>query len=394
MKNTLLFLFYGAAITAAMASGSRVGLKDAFATARGNAFVATANNVSAVYYNPAGLVDLEGHRLGAGVYHVSLSSNYSGAGGQAAMEDDYHTVPQVYYSSTNTDKSWAWGLGVYAPYGLATEWADSSPLRTFALRNEQSLTTYSVVGAHRLSPTLSIGLALNYQRAETDLRRRIGVFGPTDLFRFEGSGDTFGGGVSLLWRPDPKHSFGLNYSHSASIEMDGTTDTVPLISAEPSTARFVFPEIVVVGYSYRPNSKWNLEVNLDWTNWDRLNTVVIQKGSGAVPLPFNWKSGLFYEFGATRYLANGWRVSGGYFFTENSVPDATYTPAVPDSNRHFYSLGLGYETERISVDFAWHYADGGRRKVVGSAPSLIGASADGTYSNSLNAFALSVEWKW
>ena len=49
----------------AFASGTRVGFKDAFATERGNAFVATADNPSAIYYNPAGLIQLDGDRASA-----------------------------------------------------------------------------------------------------------------------------------------------------------------------------------------------------------------------------------------------------------------------------------------------------------------------------------------
>ena len=39
----------------AAANGLRLSDQDAFATARGEAFVATADNPSAIYYNPAGI---------------------------------------------------------------------------------------------------------------------------------------------------------------------------------------------------------------------------------------------------------------------------------------------------------------------------------------------------
>ncbi len=120
----------------------------------------------------------------------------------------------------------------------------------------------------------------------------------------------------------------------------------------------------------------------------------MSKPSGPVALPFNWESGLFYEFGVTRQLPHGFLVSAGWCFTENSTPDATYTPAVPDSDRAFYSLGAGYRGKQFTVDLAWHYGDGGDRRVTGSPPSLIGATADGSYKNSLNAFSLSVGLKF
>ena len=385
-----LAVLLASAPSALLASGTQVGFKDAFAMARGNAFVATADNPSAVYYNPAGLTQLDGAQFATNLYEVAVSSDYSGAGGSASMRDDYQAIPSFYASWKMAGSPVAYGLGVYLPFGLSTDWPDTSPLRTFALRNVQKVVTYNFSGAWQVSPEFSAGLGLTYNHATTDLRRAIGVFGPNDLFRFSGRGDTLGFDLGLLWKPNPENSFGLSYTHQMSIKFKGVTDTIPLIAGEPSDATFEFPEVVLAGWSYRGLPQWNLEVDVDWTNWSRLDTVTIHKASGDTPLPFNWESGFFYEFGATRYFEGGWHASLGYCYTQNSTPDATFTPAVPDSNRSFYSLGVGYKSDRFSADFAWHYGDGGSRHVTGSPPSLIGATADGTYRNSLNAFSLSL----
>lgn len=373
----------------APASGTRVGFKDAFALARGNAFVATADNPSALYYNPAGITQRDGAGFSGNIYSLALSSDYSGTGGTASLNDDYVTVPSFYATWKPSGAPWAYGIGVYAPFGLVTEWPDASPLRTFALKNEQTYLTYNFTGAWQVSPEFSVGVSLTYNKVDTDLRRALGFIAPNDLFRFQGDGHAFGANLGLLWKPNAQHSFGLSYSHHTSVKLKGTTDTIPLATGEPSSARFEFPEVLIVGWSYRPTPQWNIEANLDWTNWDRFDTVTLVKASGDVPLPFNWESGFFYELGATRYFDGGWHASAGLIYTENSTPDATYTPAVPDSDRLFYSLGGGYQSGRFSVDLAWHYADGGTRHVAGSPPSLIGVTADGSYRNSINAFSLS-----
>lgn len=383
-----------AALPAALASGTRVGFKDAFATARGNAFVATADNPSALYYNPAGITQLDGLQLAGNLYRLAVSSDYTGPGGSASMNDDAQSVPSLYFTWKPVESSWAYGFAVYAPFGLSTEWPDASPLRTFALKNEQTYLTYNFSAAWQASPSLSLGGSLTYNRVDTDLNRRIGVFSPTDLFRFEGNGDALGFNLGVLWAANERHSFGLSYSHHTSVTLKGSSVTAPVLPVESAEARFEFPEVLIVGWSFRPTPEWNLEVNLDWTNWNRLNTVTVQKASGATALPFNWESGLFYEFGATRYFPNGWNVSAGYCFTENSTPDATYTPAVPDSDRHFYSAGVGYRSHRFTADLAWQYADGGTRRVTGSPPSLIGATADGSYRNAINAISLSLGYKF
>lgn len=392
----------GLAAGPAPASGTRVGFKDAFAMARGNAFVATADNPSAVYYNPAGLTQLDGARLSASVYAVRLSSDYRGAAGTASLDAGFQTIPQTFFGWHQPGEAWACGFGVYLPFGLSTDWPKGretippSPLRTHATHNEERYVTFNPVFAWQFTPALSIGGGLTYNRLNVDLQRELGITSAlTDLLRFKADGDTFGFNCGLLWKPAPEHAFGLSYQHHTSIKLNGTTDTVPLVpGTEPSSSRFAFPEVVIVGYSYRPTSQWNIEANLDWTNWDRVKTFTIAKPSGPLPLPFNWKSGCFYELGVTRWLGSHWNVSGGWLYTEDSTPDATYTPAVPDSNRAFYSLGAGYTTSRFSAMLAWHEGVSSTRTVSGSPPSLIGATADGTYKNSLRAFALSAEWRF
>lgn len=61
---------------AAFGAGYYLPKQDAFATARGNAFVATADSAAAVHYNPAGLVQRD-HVL-AGPVAVDLSQSTAG----------------------------------------------------------------------------------------------------------------------------------------------------------------------------------------------------------------------------------------------------------------------------------------------------------------------------
>ena len=60
MKNKLGSLALLAALTPATthALGTRIADQDPTATSRGNAFAATADNPSAIYYNPAGITQL------------------------------------------------------------------------------------------------------------------------------------------------------------------------------------------------------------------------------------------------------------------------------------------------------------------------------------------------
>jgi long-chain fatty acid transport protein len=105
------------------AVGFRVPNQDPDAIARGNAFAATADNPSAIYYNPAGITQLEGQQVRVGIYAISTGVEYTSPSGQHASPDSsFQPIPQIYYVNTLKDFPFSFGLGVYVPYGLSIDW--------------------------------------------------------------------------------------------------------------------------------------------------------------------------------------------------------------------------------------------------------------------------------
>jgi long-chain fatty acid transport protein len=109
-----------------------------------------------------------------------------------------------------------------------------------------------------------------------------------------------------------------------------------------------------------------------------------------IPLALDWQSSWLYEFGVTRYFDNGWHVSAGYVYNENSAPDAHYTPFVADLDRHFFSIGTGHKGKVFDFDVAYQFCYGPDRTVTGSMPSAAGQTAAGTYGFISHAVLLTV----
>lgn len=382
------------------------------------AFAATADNPSAIYYNPAGLTQLRGDHLQGGVYGLNLRTTFDApSGASSETVHNWHAVPHLFYAYGAETLPLSFGLGVYAPFGLTTEWPTDSGFRTIATKGRLTYLTLNPVVAWRVLPSLSLaaGLTLNY--ADADLQR--GLIWPAqsfDNFAFKGDGWDAGYNLGLLWQPHKKISFGASFRSPTTVNLNGHTEfrnDVPMPLPDGSTipafpqqefdaeAKFPFPSKTIVGVSYRPNSSWNLEFNADYTDWSRLGTVMVRQESAfppfaghELPLALNWESSWYYEFGATRYLRGGWSVSAGYIFNENSVPDADYTPLVSDLDRHFFSVGSGYHGKQFDFDAAYQFGYGPTRTVRGSAPSGIGQTADGDYEFVSHAVFLTANWRF
>ena len=373
------------------ALGFRIPNQDAEATARGNAYVATADNPSAIYYNSAGITHIKGLNVQFGGHAISVNSHFESSSGaiEADTKSELQLVPQIFCTYAPEDSPFAFGLGIYVPFGLGLEWPDAVPFRDYALEGRLQYTTVNPVVAWQITPTLSIGVGPTINYGLVNLRQGFGGI-PGSNFEFEGDGFAFGGKVGLLWQPHPKWSLGLNYCSPTTVNFDGDSTAVPGAPNKTSTsAEMDFPQFIVGGISFRPTTNWNVEVDIDWTDWDTLNTVTFENTAfGDVPLRLNWESSFLYHLGITRYLQNHYWVSAGYFFSENSTSQTDFTPVVPDTDLHVVSLGVGRKGEHWSWALSGQIITGPERNVDN------GNATDGTYQFSNQAVNFSVAYRF
>jgi long-chain fatty acid transport protein len=411
-------LAWGAVVVPALnasANGFALPDQDAFATARGEAVVATADNPSAVYYNPAGITQLEGHNVRVGAYLLNYHTSFEPPAGRLNSgktyyeEDNFAAIPRFFYTYSPTDFPLSFGLGVYSPFGGRMQWPASTGFYSVASSGELTYITINPVVAWKISPSFSIaaGPMVNY----VDMNMSQGLlFSPTpfaNYFRFTGDGCSAGANVGLLWHPVEEFSFGLTYRSPATVKLDGNTELAfPGISNTqvPANMELTFPMSVTGGVSWRPTPKWNVEFDACYTDWSSFDSTTIRQSNP--PAPFHedvsvlldWQKSWMYSVGVTRYFESGWNVSAGFCFNQNSVPNKYYTPLAADMDRYFFSAGTGWKGRHLSFDVAYQFGYGPDHAVDGSSPSSIPArnftrqNADGTYSFYSNAISVSLGW--
>ena len=417
VSGVLAVLFAFVSALSVSANGFSLGDQDAFATARGGAFVATADNASAVYYNPAGITQLEGISFRGGLYGLYYDPTYTPPPPRNTntfhVKNQWAAAPQLF--STYTPKDWplSFGLGVYSPYGGKMDWGQDTGFRSVATSGSLTYGTINPVVALKLAPGLSIagGAMVNYVDMETEQGLSASEM-PTNYFRFKGKGWSVGYNVGLRWQPIEKVSLGATFRSSATVGLDGHTEfeQYPLrrLGLYPATNRvahqdFEFPWSAAAGISYRPTPKWNLEFDAQYTDWSSFGTNNLYQQNPPTrsgmktntPVILDWQGSWIYSFGVTHYFDDGWRVSAGYAFDQNSVPDAHYSPLAADLDRHFISAGVGFRGKRFDFDVAYQFGYGPAHTVTGSKPSstitqVTGQRADGTYDFISHAVMLTV----
>ncbi len=224
------------------------------AVGKGNAFVATANTAAAVYYNAAGLTQLDEASVQAGFYSIDLNVTADlDLGGKERLKTGVVTAPQI-YGAVPINEDFVLGFGLNTPFGLSGDWGSNNSFRTVTTQAELEYATFWLVGGYKVSETLSVGGGIGIHSADVDLRRGLAPSPSTDEFSFKGDDVGVSWTVSALWQPAEKHSFGIVYRSKTEFDLKGTTkSTFHGASARASVDGFVTPDTLAVGYSYRPN---------------------------------------------------------------------------------------------------------------------------------------------
>ncbi len=340
-------------------------------TGRANAFVATADDGSAIFYNPAGITQIHGYNLYVGVNAIGPKSQFTAEGSQQSVETETGTAfaPYGYFTAELSDLVTV-GLGVNPPYGLSIEWGVDSPGRDI-LRKQQLRTWFiTPVAAFDLGevgvPGLSVAAGVDLVPASAYLRRDI-LFGEeTGQVELGGSDFGVGGRVGVHYKPPAVEglSAGLMYRLPVKLGLDGEAnfeiDEPSLRAALPpdgdGSVDLTLPAVFSAGIAYRLRSGLQAEVNANYTGWSTYDELPIELPDGSVQISErNWDSKVAYRVGL-EYARNAWAARAGYVYDPTPVPDETLDFSLPDVNRNIVTAGFGYDLPGAThVDVAAWY---------------------------------------
>lgn len=332
------------------------------ATGQAEAFAAQADDASAIWYNPAGLTQLHGSSVEAGGYIVLPDYHFHGTQGDASMHQ-YSFLPHFYAESDFGLEKFRFGLGINNVFGLRESWGQTGPLQSLMTRGHLYTINMEPTVAYEVVDGLSVGVGLNVYYASLDLEHSQ-ILGapptPMGYFRLHGDDYAFGASPGVMWKVDERNTlaafyhspFTLDIGAQASIEARG----IPSIGPSSATAPIKIPQIAGIGYAVRPILPWKLEADVVWSNWHTLQQIKLQSPNPAfnnAMILTRYHDSWSFRFGTQYDLDSHWSIRGGYAYGNSAVPASTFSPLVPDSNYHLFSVGLGYQTNNWSIDAAY-----------------------------------------
>ena len=147
------------AVTPVFGAGFSIYEQGATATGMAGAFAAKADDATAIFYNPAGMSQLEDTTISLGLTLIPPSTEMTDPCGNVWETEDQNFWLPNFYIVHKLNDNWHVGLGVYAPYGLGMDWSGK---KDFIYRH---LVRDVTISAIYMTPIVSYSLSENWSIA-------------------------------------------------------------------------------------------------------------------------------------------------------------------------------------------------------------------------------------
>ncbi|WP_176394194.1 OmpP1/FadL family transporter [Chromobacterium violaceum] len=423
-----------AAAPAAQAAGFQ--LTEQSVTGMGRAYAGAGmagDDLSAVFYNPAGMTLLSGTRVQGGFTYAEIDAPFNGSNttttvnpltgkpiGTATVSANDNgrapgeLIPNAYLTHQISDKLYA-GIGITTPFGLGARYSDNWGGRDNGISSSIKTVDINPSLAYKLDERWSLGGGVSAQYAQADLKKGAYLPGASGELKADSWGFGYNLGVMYSFNQDSR--VGLSYRSKIHHKAEGDYTNSGFPTAGPlaplglklngtfaGSAEVTAPEsLLLSGYS-KLNSKFAVGASARWTRWSRFDQLVV-KGSPAVGpidtttrIPNNWKNSWMFSVGGDYFYSDALTLRSGLGYETTPVPSAQDRNAlIPDANRLWLSLGASYKiNKQASVDVGYAYLRAlGDKKVDNTSKSPFGTQShlQGEYA-SITGHLLGVQMQY
>jgi long-chain fatty acid transport protein len=362
----------------------------------GGAFTASANDASAMFYNPAGIGFMSGTQFYVGATAIFPMAKFSGMppypgyGVTEETKDQVFLPPHFFITHALNDK-WHIGFGVYTPYGLGVEWDNREQFtgRYISQNAELKAFYFAPELSYQVSEKLAIAAGVQWVYSTVKLERMLNqpfLSNVIDIATIDLEGDnggSFAFDVSAMYKPTDKLQFGAIYRSKVTNDYDGDAEFKQILTGDPAldlivksglptnaegeneigvATKITLPWQFAGGVMFRATDKLSVEFNLmrfGWSTFDELPfDFESQKEAGDINTPENsvvredYEDANQYRIGFEYQTTEKFTLRTGYIFDNTPQPVQSLSVLLPDADRHDITVGFGYRHGKLNIDAA------------------------------------------
>ncbi|WP_226505848.1 outer membrane protein transport protein [Pseudomonas sp. MWU16-30317] len=339
----------------------------------------SADDASTVYGNPAGMSRLKREQITVGAAAVIAKTDISGSSTTNTGSNNGDMVPVVgvpmgYYVKP-IDDHWTVGFGVYAPFGLKTEYENGFQGRYFAHDSKVQVVTLQPTVSYAFNDKVSIGGGPTFNRIDgtltSALRNPLG--GADGKASIKGDDTAVGYNIGILVQATDKTRLGLVYHSMVDYKLKGSTKVSlgalnPLLGSRDYDASLNIktPESIDASFTHELTDQWTLYGGSTWTRWSRLKDITVNNTGnlgvigagqfGTISEQENWHDTWSHAVGASYKVNKQWTLRTGFSVDQSPTNNTDRSPRIPTGDRMAVSFGAGWSpTDDVTIDLAYSY---------------------------------------
>ena len=379
--------------TGAFAAGFSIFEQGAKASGMAGAFAATADDPSAIFYNPAGIAQQRQLSVLSGATFINFTNEFKGdpnsdyTGGAEGKYNRHTFVPPNMYAIVPVGENLTVGVGVFAMFGLRTDWADPWVGRFISRDADLKTTSVNPVVAWQTSNgRFAVGGGLEYRRARVILSANSEFLNPftgriddvANTRLVSDYGDDMGWNFGVLIKPTDTFRIGASYRSKMEIELEGDAEITQISTGIPQLdaaigaqlppdqgirADFPFPAVLAVGIAFSPNPDWDIELDVTHMTWSEFEALTVEfetTPQHGFTREQNWEDSSAARLGLNHNATEDWDVRLGILYDQNPQPVEAVSPLLPDADRIGATFGVGWHRGPWIADmaaFVLHFKD-------------------------------------
>jgi long-chain fatty acid transport protein len=394
---------------------------------------ARASDGSTVYFNPAGMILLDGTIFQGGIDFVipdiairdtGSTATTPGTGGStlaytgvSGFADEVAPIPNLFFAMPLSNDDYWFGVALTAPFGLALDYGKDWYGRYDSIESELITINVSPSIAYRISDTWSIGGGLNIEYADATLNsalpNTLNPGGPTvatdGLGEMTGDAWDLGFNVGLLYRTK-NTQVGLHYRSGIDHKLEGKTTisglTGPLVGGNGSLGSSVgldVPPITSFAIVHDLNDTLKLLADVQWFGWSSFDEIRIRFDAGGPDSvrPQGFKDSLTVGLALEYEWRPKWTLRAGVQFDETPTVDLFRNSSIPDADQVWLGFGASYErSDKLIIDLGFVHSDFDASTIDLTIPFFGGTPAAGTINtagrtdNKVNIISIDLRYRF
>ena len=419
LNRTTLGLALGLASSQLLAAG--FALNEQSISGMGTGFAgrsSSADDASTVFGNPAGMSRLKREQISGGAAAVIAKTDIDNGRGTFGGSNDGDMVPVVgvpmgYYVKP-IDDHWAFGLGVYVPFGLVTDYEKGFAGRYWGDKSHVQVVTFQPTVSYAFNDKVSIGFGPTINRIDGELTSatlNAATPGRNDgKVKIEGDDTAIGFNAGILVQATDTTRLGLTYHSKVDYKLKGKTKIEgsgfgPFGGQKYDASLDIStPESVDFSITQQIDENWTVYAGSTWTRWSRLQDITVNNdgvpallGGSAGPIGTiseeqNWHDTWAHAIGASYKVNKEWTLRTGFSVDQSPTNNVNRSPRIPTGDRKIISFGAGWSpTDDLTIDVAYSYL---REESVRVDDNNGRQSYKAKYENSANGFGVGATYRF